>query len=359
MIWADLYPQRQLGVLLSAARELSEMKIDERIRDRLMLCVAGATEMPGHICRWDRFNPKVFEGLANHRYSFDGLAVEPNPIAVVGRGSLARRISASVAAARWLIANISPRRNIAYRTSHARGKSAAKADAVTIVIGSSERILLPDKSVSLILTDPPYFDSVHYGELSSLFLAWTPAFGIARRAGRFIPRKEAVPQNNSRQSESEYVSKLCAIFGECARILKDDGKLVLTFHSRNLRAWSALARALTASGFKIVALATAETENGSDHAKRGKNSFVSDLLLECRLASGRHTFTMHGRPRSPEQRELFHVGAAMAEVPDGSYLQLREAFLKRVAKMRKRRIIASKSKKGFRSNVRRNDAWRD
>ena len=342
--WADLYPERQVGVLLAAARELSQMKIDERIRDRLMLCIAGATEMPGHICRWDRFNPKVFEGLANHRYSFDGLAVEPNPLGLVGRGTLARRISASVVAACWLAANASPRHNIAYRRSDSGRQNTAGGQGVTVVIGSSERILLRDKSVSLILTDPPYFDSVHYGELSWLFLAWTPAFGIARRAGRFFERQEAIPKTNSWRSEMEYVTKLRAIFRECARVLKDDGKLVLTFHSRNLHAWSALARALGANGFKIVALATVETENSADHAKRGKNSFISDLVIECRRASARHIISMYGRARTPEQRELVHVGSAIAEVSDGTYSALRETFLKRVARMQKRKIVAPKTK---------------
>ena len=336
--WADLYPRRQLSVLLSGARELAGMRMDDEIRNRLMLCLAGATEMPGHICRWDRFHPKIFEGLANHRYSFDGLAVESNLLSVVGRGTLARRIAASVAAARWLADKISPKLSITYLKNCRRRIAFNGRPKAAVVLGSSERLLLSDESVSLILTDPPYYDSVHYGELASLFLAWTPALGIAVQAGRFEPHREAVPRGRSPLCEVDYRKKLTRVFRECARVLRSDGRLILTYHSLNLRAWSALGRALATGGFSIVALGVAETENGLDHSKRGKNSFVSDLLIECVRAQTRRPVRYKTRPRTPEQRELLHIGLAMAAVRDGSYLQLRAVFLRRVARMRQRKI---------------------
>jgi SAM-dependent methyltransferase len=338
--WADLYPRRQLSVLLSATRELAAMEMDDGIRDRLMLCLAGATEMPGHICRWDRFHPKIFEGLANHRYSFDGLAVEPYLLSVVGRGTLAHRIASSVTAARWLAHRISPKSSVTYLKNCRQRIVFNGKQIAAVVLGSSERLLLKDRTVSLIVTDPPYYDSVHYGELASLFLAWTPALGIAVRAGRFESRREAVPHGRSPLCEVDYRKKLTRVFRECSRVLKNNGRLILTYHSRNLRAWSALGRALASGGFSIVALAAAETENGLDHAKRGKNSFVTDLLIECVRGRTRRPVSFKTRPRTPEQRELLHIGLAMAAVRDGSYLELRTVFLRRVARMRQRKISA-------------------
>jgi hypothetical protein len=97
---------------------------------------------------------------------------------------------------------------------------------------------------------------------------------------------------------------------------------------------------MAAGGFTIVALSVAETENGLDHAKRGKKSFVTDLLVECVRGETRGPVSIQTLPRTPEQRELLHAGLAVAQVRGGSYHELRAVFLKRTARMRQRKIYA-------------------
>lgn len=169
--WSDLYPTRQLHVLMSAAKTLVGCAFPEPIRDRLALCIVGAAEMPGHLCRWDRFHPKVFEALSNHRYSFDGLAVEPNPLSALGRGSPHRRIDSSVRAAEWLQKNVAGDNVVGYGRA---SSGTIPTQRASIVQGSSERQLLPDGKASLVLTDPPYFDSVQYGDPAVPHLAGSP-----------------------------------------------------------------------------------------------------------------------------------------------------------------------------------------
>lgn len=43
---------------------------------------------------------------------------------------------------------------------------------VSLSCGSSDTTGLPDRSVDLIVTDPPFFDNVHYSELADFFYAW-------------------------------------------------------------------------------------------------------------------------------------------------------------------------------------------
>lgn len=45
-------------------------------------------------------------------------------------------------------------------------------NGLMILNGDSSRIALPDASVDAVITDPPYFDFVHYSELSDFFFAW-------------------------------------------------------------------------------------------------------------------------------------------------------------------------------------------
>ena len=335
--WGDLYPTRQLHVLLSAARVLADCQFTDVIRDRLALCIIGAAEMPGHLCRWDRFHPKVFEALSNHRYSFDGLAVEPNPLSPVGRGSLQRRIDSSVRAAVWLRENVSADNIVTYGVA---GAEVPRAQTVAVVQGSSERQFLASKQVSLVLTDPPYFDSVQYGELAGLFLTWMKAVGIEAHSGKFDASREAVPNRTRKTDASNYCSILKSIFRECGRTLKPNGRLILTYHSTDLRGWAALGAALATTGFRIVGLSVAGSENATDHSKRGKRSFVTDLLIECVKTNDPVLVKIVRRPRTPEERELLHVGRSIAEAGTSGYAKVRELFVARSRSMRDRRINA-------------------
>ena len=331
--WADLYPLRQLCTLLHAATTLGAMQVSNEVRERLALCVIGAAEMAGHLCRWDRFHPKVFESLANHRYSFDGLAVEPNLLCSSGRGNLQHRIAKSVEAAKWLRSH-APKRSISYSIAASTHRPPRLAKSICVAQGSSTKQLLPRGSVSLVLTDPPYFDSVQYGELSALFTAWLGSTGLESRSGIFEPLLEAVPNRVVGRDEEHYLLLLTSIFKECARTLRPRGRLILTYHSRQLHAWHALGQAFWRTGFRILGLSVVRTENDTDHSKRGKRGFVTDLVIEC----VRHKSV--GRPivgamaSNPEERELLHIGRAIAEVGGDDYAALAASFERRARRMR-------------------------
>lgn len=336
--WCDLYPRRQLQVLLSGSEILKELSIPENVRDRLTLCLVGAAEMAGHLCRWDRFHPKVFEALANHRYAFDGFAVEPNPMCSIGRGSLERRIRTSTVAAQWLRDKVH-RKVVKYSADASNSRRPVKESAqIFIAQGSSGKQLLPENSVSLVITDPPYFDSVQYGELSAIFTTWIGRVARQRKIGTFHPSEEAVPNRIQGRDARQYQTLLTSILKECARTMRSRGRLVLTYHSTNLRAWACLGDALAKTGFKIVGLAVVKTENGQDHSKRGTRAFVTDLVIECSKLKQKVALRVPTQPKCPEERELLHVGRAIAEAGGKGYPHIREEFLRRASKMRSRRI---------------------
>lgn len=66
-----------------------------------------------------------------------------------------------------------------------------------------------------MVTDPPYFDSVQYGELSALFTAWLASLGLESKTGIFEPSLEAVPNRVAGRDEEHYLSMLTSIFREC------------------------------------------------------------------------------------------------------------------------------------------------
>ena len=337
--WNDLYPPRQLTSLIRAVNAVRKEAFDPTIESRLLLAVAGAGEMAGYTCRWDRFYPKAFEALANHRYNFVGTGAEVNLLGPRGRGTLPRRFAASLKAATWLQQEGFPKERVALRSN--RGPKENGSNSV-IVYGTSEAQALSDGIADLVLTDPPYFDDVQYGELAYLFSAWAVAVELVGSTHVNLER-EAVPNRSRGTSEKEYGQILAKVLKETRRTLKPDGRMLLTFHNRDIRAWHCLAAALYQAGFRVAAIAVAHAENESDHPKRGRLAFTKDLVLECQSARMQRPLLIAREPVDDQERELIAAGRTVAEGGRWALDAFSEQFTALAEGVRKRRIIVPSS----------------
>ncbi|MHA1518812.1 MAG: DNA methyltransferase [Promethearchaeota archaeon] len=108
---------------------------------------------------------------------------------------------------------------------------------------------LPDNSVDFIFSDPPYGDSIQYGELGSLWAAW---LGI--NMDQYISTmQQAEITINSRQQKtlSQYSDLLVKAFDHLYRILKPDRFMVLTFHNTSIKTRNALLLSVLQAGFDL------------------------------------------------------------------------------------------------------------
>lgn len=154
---------------------------------------------------------------------------------------------------------------------------------------------IADKSVNVVVMDPPYYDNVMYAELSDFFYVW-----LKRTAGLVVPElftrrltdkgSEAVanPAKFSGQSGAkvragrDYRERMQRIFEECHRVLKPDGIMTLMFTHKASGAWDALAKGLIEANFTITASWPINTEaEGSLHIKE-KAAANSTIFLVCR-----------------------------------------------------------------------------
>ena len=311
--WAALYAPRQLDTLAKAAHTIDGLTYSAQIKNRLRLAVCGAGEMAGRVSRWDRHYPKAYEAVANHRFAVTGLSAEVNLLADRGRGVLKRRLAASVAAARWRSQNLPPDLRLRRRTATG---ARVELDGVLVAHGSSSRQLPRDATVDLVLTDPPYFDDVQYAELAALFLVWSRATGLAAESVELDLASEAVANTRRGTDVERYRELLTGILCETHRTIKPTGRMILTFHNTDLRAWWALGRALRESGFGIQALVVAWAENDVDHSKRGRLSFTRDLVIECRPdVRNANPLVIGPEGTDDETRELLSAGRALAAMP--------------------------------------------
>lgn len=337
--WRDLYTDRQVRVLTRALEHVSKAKLSQAVRDRLAFCVLGAAEMPAFLSRWDRFNLKAFEGMANHRYTQTTLAVETNLLSPIGRGTLPRRLRTGAITLRWLIESVSAPPKVVSTHAGSRGRRPTDWD-ILVATGSSAKQALADRSVNVVLTDPPYFDDVQYGELSRLFHAWLRVYDPSLV---FDEALEATPNTVRGTTAKDYEDTITACLSESRRTLKKDGALVLTFHNKKLTAWNALASALHRAGFVVTALAVVRAENEADHCKRNVEAMLHDLVLECRQRGRKTTARarLECHPTSLAEKNLAAIGLAVAEcVRTGEIEQLNDSYANQLTRLAvKKRLI--------------------
>ncbi len=187
-----------------------------------------------------------------------------------------------------------------------------------LLCGDSGRIPeLPDRSVDFVITDPPYFDNIHYSELSNFFYVWLsrltdePYFKTEH-----VPnQQEAIVNKGLDKGEEEYQHLLSAVFSECHRVLKDDGLFVFTFHHTNWRAWWTMLNAIVQSGFVVADFFPVMSEYKVNPHVRNKQAMDMDLVLVCR----KRTPADHSTLRSPAeamedaQRDLSPVSSNGSE----------------------------------------------
>lgn len=156
----------------------------------------------------------------------------------------------------------------------------ANERSVYLSCGSSATTGLPAKSLDLVVTDPPFFDNVHYSELADFFFAWQQLepspFTQKRQTTRHAEEVQDV-------SAEQFAAKLRAVFSECCRALKDDGLLVFTYHHSRMDGWTALADAVVEAGLSFVNCHPLKAEMSVAAPKsQAKEPIQIDIVLVCR-----------------------------------------------------------------------------
>ena len=152
--------------------------------------------------------------------------------------------------------------------------------SIYLSCGSSDETGLPDQSVDLVVTDPPFFDNVHYSELADFFFAWQTLFPRGFVDGAATTRHEREVKDTD---PDRFAQKLRAVFTECARVLKDDGLLVFTYHHSRKEGWTSLVNAICGAGFVVVNAHPVRAEMIVAAPKaQAKEPIQLDIVLVCK-----------------------------------------------------------------------------
>ena len=157
-----------------------------------------------------------------------------------------------------------------------------------ILNGDSSRLRVPDASVDAVITDPPYFDFVHYSELSDFFFAWLSP--VLKDRYPWFSRANSSDKGEVQHKDPRVFAKqLMSVFSECCRVLKDDGVLAFSFHHSRVEGWAAIYEAITRAGLAVVAAHPVHAElRGASPKTAAKEPISLDAILVCKKRASAH-----------------------------------------------------------------------
>lgn len=154
-------------------------------------------------------------------------------------------------------------------------------NSALILNGNSANLPIPDNTVDFVVTDPPYFDFIHYSELSDFFYAWLSP--ILRDEYDFFKPKTSGRANEVQQTDAEKFSTLLGdVFAESKRVLKHHGKLVFSFHHSRIDGWGAIAKALVRADLYVTEVFPIHAELMASTPKASAKEPISlDAIICC------------------------------------------------------------------------------
>jgi putative DNA methylase len=161
-----------------------------------------------------------------------------------------------------------------------------EADMLLLNQSSEALDQVPDGSIDIVITDPPFADSVMYSELSDYFYVWLRQ-ALADDYENFATphvddAREAVHNPGRGRDGAFYTMVLGNVFAEAGRKLKPGGKMAFTFHHSGESAWRHIEDALVFSGFVVERWWPVFAEMESGVPLRGKeNNGHLDIVFVC------------------------------------------------------------------------------
>jgi adenine-specific DNA methylase len=147
-----------------------------------------------------------------------------------------------------------------------------------------------NQTFEAVVTDPPYYDAIPYGDLSDFFYVWLrrllhDQYPDMLATPLTCKNDELVQQNGQqgRKNKAGYEAGMTNAFNKAWEALTPDGRMVIVFAHKDPEAWETLTEALIQAGFTVTASWPIGTEMGTrTRAMSGSAALASSIWLVCR-----------------------------------------------------------------------------
>jgi DNA modification methylase len=137
---------------------------------------------------------------------------------------------------------------------------------------------IPEESVDFILTDPPYGGLVQYLDLSTIWLIWLEHYNQKYKpnySAEITVKPGLIPLSLYQQRFTNGIKNLY-------KIIKPGGKVVFTFHNKNLSIWNAFLKSITLAGFKIEKVIHQQNRRtGESNVANPYGTSATDFYIRC------------------------------------------------------------------------------
>jgi putative DNA methylase len=273
--WGDLFTARQKVALVTLARLVRELppSVPEAVWLAMALVVNRCADYLSSLCSWHLPGEKV-----NHTYGRQALPIV------------------------WDFCEIFP---FSDSTGNYEGALEWVAKVVEAWPGSRSGQVqvadatehpLPDETVQVWFTDPPYYDAVPYADLSDFFFVWLkralpghpllrdpldPGNPLTPKTAEIV-QNEAVRVNGQVKDRAFFEDGMARAFREGRRVLQDDGIGAVVFAHKTTEGWEALLSGLIRAGWTVTASWPITTEMGSRLRARESAALAASVHLVLR-----------------------------------------------------------------------------
>ncbi|HEX9002546.1 MAG TPA: DUF1156 domain-containing protein, partial [Blastocatellia bacterium] len=177
-------------------------------------------------------------------------------------------------------------------------------------VSSTELGHIPDSSIDMVITDPPFGGLLHYSELSDFFYVWLrlalkdiyPEYFSAE----YTPKTLEAVANRARQDDPDafYQRLLTECWREAGRILKPSGILAFTFHHSEPKAWLNVLESLFDAGFYLEATYPIRSDETKGEGEFGSKQIEFDIIHVCRKRTEEAQAVSWGRMRREILRDV-------------------------------------------------------
>ncbi|EHC19653.1 protein of unknown function DUF1156 [Fischerella thermalis JSC-11] len=146
---------------------------------------------------------------------------------------------------------------------------------------------LPNDFIQGLITDPPYYDSIEYSDLSDFFYVWLKrtlpkTIGIPFN-DELTPKEEECIVNPIRGKDKAYFEQqMGKAMAEGCRIVSPEGIGVIVFAHKSTSGWEAQLQAMVDAGWTITGSWAIDTEMGSRLRAMNSAALASSVHIVCR-----------------------------------------------------------------------------
>ncbi len=301
--WWTMFNPRQLLVHAQILKAICTVgEYDWSVREYVLGAFHRYLQHQNMLCFWDIQQDCVAPSLSNANFHPKSTLVENSIFSHLGRGNW-RSSAESLQDAiiwrdnPWELAN---NQRLTTQNPELKGKVSGKSEKVVIndppvteaaveCCSSTDLTHIPDNSVDLVITDPPFGGLLHYSELADFFYVWLrlvlkdkyPDYFSAE----YTPKSLEAVANRAREPEDPdgfYQRLLTECWREARRILKPGGLLAFTFHHSEDEPWVAVLESLFDAGFYLEATYPIRSDETKGEGEFGSKKIEYDIIHVCR-----------------------------------------------------------------------------